>query len=91
MPPSARAFILVVDDEELIRWSLAEHLRGEGYDVEEAENGLQLLEKVTARTPDLILTDLKMPKMDGMEALRRLREQDADVPVIVLTVFQPLV
>jgi DNA-binding NtrC family response regulator len=85
MPPSARAFILVVDDEELIRWSLAEHLRGEGYDVEEAENGLQLLEKVTARTPDLILTDLKMPKMDGMEALRRLREQDADVPVIVLT------
>ncbi len=77
--------ILVVDDEELIRWSLSEHLRGEGYEVIEGCDGVECLEKVADHTPDLVITDLKMPRMDGMEALRRLRERDHDVPVIVLT------
>lgn len=77
--------ILVVDDEELIRWSLAEHLRGEGFEVDEAEDGQECLDKVAAQPPDLIITDLKMPRIDGMEALRQLRERDIDVPVIVLT------
>lgn len=77
--------ILVVDDEELIRWSLCEHLRGLGYAVLEAEDGQDCLDKVAETMPDLVLTDLKMPRMDGMEALRRLRERDVDVPVIVLT------
>lgn len=79
------ATVLVCDDEELIRWSLSEHLRGEGYRVVEAEDGLDCLEKVSASAPDLILTDIKMPRLDGMSALRKLREQDIDVPVIVLT------
>lgn len=83
MEPAAT--ILVVDDEELIRWSLAEHLRGEGFEVIEAEDGIDCLEKVEQRSPDLIITDLKMPRMDGMEALRRLREREEEVPVIVLT------
>ncbi len=83
--PSLGATILVVDDEELIRWSLSEHLRSEGYRVVEAENGLELLDRVASEGPDLVLTDLKMPKLGGMEALRRLRERDADIPVIVLT------
>jgi DNA-binding NtrC family response regulator len=83
--PPTGATILVVDDEELIRWSLSEHLRAEGYRVIEAENGLELLEKAAECSPDLILTDLKMPKLGGMEALRRLRQGDADLPVIVLT------
>ena len=77
--------ILVVDDEELIRWSLSEHLRGLGYTVHEAEDGQDCLDKVADNIPDLVLTDLKMPRMDGMEALRRIRERDVDVPVIVLT------
>ena len=77
--------VLVCDDEELIRWSLAEHLRGQGYTVVEAEDGLDALEKVEASAPDLVLTDIKMPRMDGMTALRTLRERDIDVPVIVLT------
>jgi DNA-binding NtrC family response regulator len=79
------ATVLVCDDEELIRWSLSEHLRSEGYRVVEAEDGLDCLEKVAGSAPDLILTDIKMPRLDGMSALRKLREQDFDVPVIVLT------
>jgi len=77
--------VLVVDDEELIRWSLSEHLRGDGFEVLEAKDGQDCLDKVATLIPDLIITDLKMPRIDGMEALRRLREQDVDVPVIVLT------
>ena len=79
------ATILVVDDEELIRWSLAEHLRGEGYTVAEAADGLELLDAVSKSPPDLIITDIKMPLLSGVEPLRRLRERDDDVPVIVLT------
>lgn len=77
--------VLVCDDEELIRWSLTEHLVAQGYSVEEAEDGQDLLEKVTATAPDAILLDLKMPRMDGMTALRKLREMDVQVPVLVLT------
>ena len=77
--------ILVCEDEELIRWSLCEHLRGRGYTVVEAEDGVQALEQAEATSPDLVLTDIKMPRMDGLTALRRMRERDLDMPVIVLT------
>jgi two-component system, NtrC family, response regulator AtoC len=77
--------VLVCDDEELIRWSLVEHLRGMGYNVIEAVDGVDLVEKVSVSAPDLVITDIKMPRMDGMTALRTLREQDFEVPVIVLT------
>ena len=77
--------VIVTDDEELIRWSLAEHLRGEGYEVEEAEDGLALLALCEARAPDAVLLDLNMPRLDGLGALRRLREMDMQAPVIVLT------
>lgn len=80
-----RATILVVDDEELIRWSLCEKLREEGYRVVEAEDGIDALAKIAAQSPDLVITDIKMPRMDGLTALRKLREQDRDLPVIVLT------
>jgi two-component system, NtrC family, response regulator AtoC len=79
------ATILVCDDEELIRWSLAEHLRGEGFTVIEAEDGLDALEKVERHAPDLMISDIKMPRMDGLTALRTLRERDFDLPVIMLT------
>jgi two-component system, NtrC family, response regulator AtoC len=77
--------ILVCDDEELIRWSMAEHLRGEGYRVVEAEDGEVALERLSTEAPDLVITDLKMPRLDGMELLRRIRELDREVPVIVIT------
>ena len=84
-PAAQSATILVVDDEELIRWSLAEHLRGEGYAVVEAEDGQDALDKLSATAPDIVLTDLKMPRLDGMGMLRAMRLQGAEVPVIVIT------
>ena len=79
------ATIVVCDDEELIRWSVGEHLRSEGYRVIEAEDGEAALKAIDAHAPDLVLTDLKMPVMDGMELLRRVRRDERDLPVIVIT------
>ena len=81
----AKGRILVCDDEELVRWSLVEHLRSEGYDVAEATNGRECLEKHAEWSPALVLLDLSMPEMDGMTALRTLREKGSDTPVIILT------
>jgi DNA-binding NtrC family response regulator len=86
-PQPGQATVLICDDEELIRWSLAEHLSQQGYRVVEAADGVEGLEKVRAEAPDLILTDLKMPRMDGLELLRRLREQESDIPVLVITAY----
>jgi len=80
------ATILVVDDEQLIRWSLAERLRGEGYQVVEAENGADALDRVHEGV-DLVLLDYKLPDIDGVTVLRRIREHDADILVILLTAY----
>ncbi len=77
--------ILVVDDEELIRWALCEHLRAEGYQVSEAVNGALGLEAAIASPPDLMLLDLRMPEMGGIEVLRALRARDGVVSTLVLT------
>ena len=77
--------ILVCDDEELIRWSIATHLEQEGYTVLTAEDGEACLEAVSKSSPSLLLLDLKMPKKDGMSVLRELRASGNDLPVIVLT------
>ena len=77
--------ILVCDDEELIRWSLCEHLAAAGYRTLSASNGKECLEAVAAHAPDLVFLDLKMPVMDGLTALRTLREGDNDLAVIVIT------
>ena len=81
----SQATLLVVDDEELIRWSVNEHMRARGYRVLEADNGEVALAQVEEHAPDVILTDLNMPKMGGMAFLRKLRESGRDTPVIVLT------
>ncbi|MCC6622091.1 MAG: sigma-54-dependent Fis family transcriptional regulator [Deltaproteobacteria bacterium] len=77
--------VLICDDEELIRWSLSEHLRAEGFEVAIAKNGEECLREATSHAPDAILLDLKMPVMDGLTCLRRLRETGLGVPVVVLT------
>ncbi|MCB9664199.1 MAG: sigma-54-dependent Fis family transcriptional regulator [Alphaproteobacteria bacterium] len=86
MTPLA-ARILVVDDEELIRWSLAEHLRQTGYRVDEAPDGETALERIAADPPALVLLDLKMPGMGGMDVLAALRERGLTVPVIVVSAY----
>ena len=77
--------IVVCDDEELIRWSLCAHLEQEGYKTVPAENGKDAIEAVSEHGASLLLTDLKMPVMDGLSAIRELRKGGSTVPVVVLT------
>jgi two-component system KDP operon response regulator KdpE len=77
--------ILIVDDEARMRRFVRMNLELEGYQVTEAGNGLEALEKVRDDLPDLVLLDVMMPDMDGFETLERLREVST-VPVIMLTV-----
>jgi DNA-binding NtrC family response regulator len=77
--------ILVCDDEKLIRWSLSEHLKKEGYDVATVEDGAQALAAIESHPPDALVLDMKMPKIDGMSVLRRLHDDGNAFPVIVIT------
>ncbi len=77
--------ILVVDDESRMRRFVRMNLETEGFEVIEAENAYEALEKVRDEFPDLVVLDVAMPGMDGFEALQRIREM-SDVPVIMLTV-----
>ena len=79
--------ILVVEDEEILLTALKEELATGGYEVEGAVDGQDGLDKVKAFKPNLILLDLVMPKMDGMEMLQRLKgdSDTRDIPVVILT------
>jgi len=77
--------ILVVEDDPAIRRAIVAQLRGEGYDVIEAANGREALAAARADKPDLVLTDLAMPVMDGFELITTLRK-NSTTPVIVLSV-----
>ncbi len=77
--------LLIVDDEAGIRRTLKDLMTMQGYEVEEAENGAEGLEKIQSGSYDLVLSDIQMPKMDGMEMLRVSREKYPDLPFIMLT------
>ncbi len=79
--------ILVVDDEENIRELYRDELTEEGYQVELAANGLEALSKLETFRPDLVTLDVKMPGIDGIEVLRRIREKNTSLPVMLLTAF----
>ena len=76
--------ILVVDDEKNLVKGIKFNLEYEGYEVETAEDGAEAVEKARLGAPDLIIMDLMMPRIDGLEACRKIREFSA-VPVIMLT------
>ena len=84
---SSIGYVLVVDDEEQNRTLLRDPLEARGYEVEEAENGMQALQKIARRMPDVILLDLMMPKMDGFEVCRHLRKdaKTAHLPILMIT------
>ena len=82
-----RGRILIVDDEVNARSALAELLRDEGYGVETAADGFKALPKLEEFAPDLLLTDLKMPGMDGIELMRKARERDPECVCVVMTAF----
>ncbi|GAA3971404.1 response regulator transcription factor [Gordonia caeni] len=77
--------ILVVDDDRAVRESLRRSLTFNGYTVETAGDGLEALEKVVAERPDLMVLDVMMPRLDGLEVCRRLRSAGDDLPILVLT------
>lgn len=79
--------ILVVDDEEFIRELYRDELVEEGYRVELAADGQEAIAKMVTFRPDLVTLDIKMPGLDGIEVLRRIREKDASVPVLLVTAF----
>jgi len=82
--------ILVVDDENHIRELLRQELESRNYNVIEAQNGLDALRKIKTRPPDLIVLDIMMPKMNGFDIIRLLRDDPltANIPLIVLSIVE---
>jgi two-component system, cell cycle response regulator DivK len=82
-----RPLVLVVEDYQDAREMYTEYLRYSGYDVAEASNGYEAIDRVVALLPDIILMDLALPRMDGWEATRRLKAEPrtAHIPVVALT------
>jgi two-component system, NtrC family, response regulator AtoC len=83
----ARDSILIVDDEKLIRWSLKQKLESWNYQVAEASDIGEALNKFYAETPDLITLDMKLPDGSGIDFLKKIKEAHASQPVIVITAF----
>jgi len=79
--------IMVVDDEENIRFLYKEELEDEGFVVELAQNGEEALEKFPLFKPDLITLDIKMPGIGGIETLKRIREMERGLPIILCSAY----
>ena len=87
MPDSASPLVLVVEDYQDAREMYAAYLQFSGFQVAEATNGIEAIDKSIELMPDIILMDLALPKMDGWEATRRLKmdERTRHIPVVALT------
>lgn len=81
------AHILIVDDEERMRHLLSIMLSRKGYNVDQAGDGMEALEKISATPYDMIITDIKMPRMDGVELLKKIVEMEIPSPVVFITAF----
>jgi CheY-like chemotaxis protein len=79
--------ILVVDDEDNIRFLFKEELEEEGYQIEMASNGFEAIEKVKGSNFDLIVMDIKMPGMDGIQALNEIKNMNKDQLVILCSAY----
>lgn len=85
--PSIKKKILVADDNYIIRRLLKSLLESKGYDVALATDGVEALAAAQADKPDMVVLDVRMPSMTGIEVLRHLRASGNDVPVMILTAF----
>ena len=84
-PPSTKPRVLVVDDDKAVRESLRRSLEFNGYDVHLAGDGAEALAGIGGVAPDVVVMDVMMPRLDGLETTRALRSAGNDVPIIVLT------
>jgi len=82
--------LLIVDDQQGVRRLLYEAFSDEGYQVKMASGGEEALSMVSLEMPDMILLDIKMPGMNGLETLRELRKTDPEVPVLMMTAYGDL-
>ena len=82
--------VLIVEDEQLIRWSLRQKFEAQGYNVTDVENGQDGLAALDGALFDLIMLDYKLPDMTGLDVLRKVRETDTDVVVIMMTAFSSI-
>ncbi len=82
--------ILLVDDEETIRFVLRETLISEGYNVDIAEDAFQALEHFKLASYDLIITDIKMKGMNGIQLIREIKRSDLDLKIIIITAYGSL-
>ena len=80
-----KGIILVVDDEYLVRWSVCRFLEGEGFAALEAASGPEALEIMQEEDIWILITDLMMPEMNGVELIRRARNKKPDLGIIVIT------
>lgn len=79
--------LLIVDDEENIRFLFKEELEEEGYEVDVASNGFDALEKIKNAVFDLVILDIKMPGMNGIQALNEIKNMNKDLPVILCSAY----
>jgi len=86
----AKQKILMVDDQPGIRILLNEIFEKEGYQTFQAANGVNALQIVKEEVPDLVILDMKIPEMDGLEILKRIKRDDPKIPVIIMTAYGEL-
>ncbi len=79
--------VLIVDDEKAIRWSLGEALRNDGYDVAEAESGKTGIKSFRDDPADIVILDLKLPDKSGIDILKTLKKEDAELTIIMMTAY----
>jgi CheY-like chemotaxis protein len=84
-PSKAMSCILILDDDPLVRRVLGRALTKDGHVVLEAENGAAVLERMRQHEVELVITDIFMPKADGLETIRKVREEFATIPIIAIS------
>ncbi|MCV4235867.1 response regulator [Virgibacillus sp. LDC1] len=90
MSKESKHKVLIVDDQNGIRILLVEVFSSEGYETFQAANGKVALEIVKMHAPDLVLLDMKIPGMDGLEILKHIKQMNPDIKVIMMTAYGEL-